>query len=253
MNVKTIMNVATIGAKKNSCKIAIGAGVAGMFVGAYSAGVDTLKARKALSELEEAPTTKLETLKATWKCYIPTAAIMTSATALILLGVRGESKKYAALAAAYTLLEKSNIDLKEAVEAVVSDEDKTKIGEHIAKRNVERAESKGAVADDHVIRAGEGTELIMDAMSGRLFYSSVDEIKQAVIECNYNMLNGGDVSVNDLYYELGLDPVKLGEDLGWNANRGQLTARFDGHITDDGRACILFSPSYMPISTYMMM
>lgn len=253
MNVKTIINAVAIGTKQSSAKIAIGAGVAGMFVGAYSAGVDTLKAHKLVEELDVAPSTKLGTVKATWKCYIPTALILASSTALILMGVRGESKKYAALAAAYTLLEKSNIDLKEAVEAVVSDEDKTKIGEHIAKRNVERAESRGAIMDDHIIRAGEGDELFMDAMSGRLFFSSVDEIKQAVIECNYDMLNGGCLSVNDLYYELGLDPVTLGEDLGWNANRGQLTARFDGHITDDNRACILFSPSYMPISTYMML
>lgn len=250
MNANTIIKAASIGLKKNGGKIAIGAGIAGTFVGVYAAATGTIKAQRIV---EGKDLTKKEVVKACWKCYIPTACIMAASTALIVIGVKGESKKYTALAAAYTLLDKSHTDLKAAIDSVVSDEDKKTINETVAKKNVDRQEEKkGAIADQHVFKAGDGTELFLDSMSGRLFYSSMDEIKQALIELNYSMLNGGSNTLNDLYYELGLDGTKLGEDLGWSADRGQLTARFDGSITDDGRACIVFSPSELPRPVWMV-
>jgi hypothetical protein len=60
----------------------------------------------------------------------------------------------------------------------------------------------------------------------------------------------GYVSLNEFYDEIDLDPTPLGENVGWNVNRGLIDIHFGSQIADDGRPCIVIDHNVVPIYDY---
>ncbi len=58
--------------------------------------------------------------------------------------------------------------------------------------------------------------LCRDDWSGRLFPSNIDKIELAVARANAERYDQGDVSLNDVYHYIGLDPIPMGENFGWS-------------------------------------
>jgi hypothetical protein len=73
---------------------------------------------------------------------------------------------------------------------------------------------------DTIINTGKGTTLCLDDWSGRYFYSSPEEIRKAFNTINKRMMDEYYISLNELYSELGLPDIKLGEDIGFNVDDG---------------------------------
>ena len=47
------------------------------------------------------------------------------------------------------------------------------------------------------------------------------------------------ISLNDLYYELGLTYTELGETMGWNVDRGQIDIDYSAQLAENGEPVIV--------------
>ena len=54
------------------------------------------------------------------------------------------------------------------------------------------------------------------------------------------------VSLNELYFELDLPPVEMGDSLGWNFDDGELKVEYSSIIDTDGTPCLVMSFNVAP-------
>ena len=250
---KPLIKTIRSGLAKHSPAILTALGITGMIgttvlaVKATPKALDLIENKK--EELDKDGLTVAETVKATWKCYVP-AAITCATSAACLIGASSvHTKRNAALATAYKLSESAFIEYRDKVVETIGEKKEQSVRDAIAKDHVE----KNPVTNNEVIITDRGYTLCYDELSGRYFYSDIEKIKKAANELNRQMLNDMYVSVNELYYELGLEGTKLGEQMGWNVDRGLIDLKFSATVSADDRPCIVLDYRVPPMYDYQNM
>lgn len=240
MNTKTFFDTAVTVAKKHNPEILTGIGVAGMITAIITAVAAT---PKALSLIEEKKKEKkvedlspVETVKTVWFCYIPTTITATLSIACVIGASKVNMKRNAALAAAYSLSETALKEYKDKVVEVVGEKKCEKIKDEIAKDKI----VSDPVSLKEVIITDKGQTLCYDALSGRYFKTDIDSVRKAENNLNQKMLMEDYVTLNDFYYELGLDNIELGDDLGWTyTNTGLINLEYSSQLASDGTPCLV--------------
>ena len=250
---KPLIKTIRSGLAKHSPAILTALGITGMIgttvlaVKATPKALDLIENKK--EELDKDKLTVAETVKATWKCYVP-AAITCATSAACLIGASSvHTKRNAALATAYKLSESALIEYRDKVVETIGEKKEQSVRDAIAKDHVE----KNPVTNNEVIITDRGYTLCYDELSGRYFYSDIEKIKKAANELNRQMLNDMYVSLNELYYELGLEGTKLGEQMGWNVDRGLIDLKFSATVSADDRPCIVLDYRVPPMYDYQNM
>ena len=236
--------------KKHSPEILTGIGIAGMITTTVMAVRATPKALILIEERkEEIGAEKLEAMdmvKTTWACYIPAAITGTLSVACLIGASSVNARRNAALATAYTLSESALKDYQGKVIEMFGEKKNEAVKDAVAKDKVE----KNPVVTREVIITEKGNTLCYDAISGRYFKSDIEKIKKAECELNRQMLDDMYVSLNDFYYEIGLDSVKLGDELGWNVDSGYIDLSFSSQLVSDGTPCLVIDYSVAPRYDY---
>lgn len=236
--------------KKHSPEILTGIGIAGMITTTVMAVRTTPKALILIEERkEEIGAEKLEAMdmvKTTWACYIPAAITGTLSVACLIGASSVNARRNAALATAYTLSESALKDYQGKVIEMFGEKKNEAVKDAVAKDKVE----KNPVVTREVIITEKGNTLCYDAISGRYFKSDIEKIKKAECELNRQMLDDMYVSLNDFYYEIGLDSVKLGDELGWNVDNGYIDLSFSSQLASDGTPCLVIDYSVAPRYDY---
>ena len=236
--------------KKHSPEILTGIGIAGLFTTTVMAVRATPKALILIEERkEEIGAEKLEAMdmvKTTWACYIPAAITGTLSVACLIGASSVNARRNAALATAYTLSESALKDYQGKVIEMFGEKKNEAVKDAVAKDKVE----KNPVVTREVIITEKGNTLCYDAISGRYFKSDIEKIKKAECELNRQMLDDMYVSLNDFYYEIGLDSVKLGDELGWNVDSGYIDLSFSSQLASDGTPCLVIDYSVAPRYDY---
>lgn len=239
-----------IAIKKHSPEILTGIGIAGMITTTVMAVRATPKALILIEERkEEIGAEKLEAMdmvKTTWACYIPAAITGTLSVACLIGASSVNARRNAALATAYTLSESALKDYQGKVIEMFGEKKNEAVKDAVAKDKVE----KNPVVTREVIITEKGNTLCYDAISGRYFKSDIEKIKKAECELNRQMLDDMYVSLNDFYYEIGLDSVKLGDELGWNVDSGYIDLSFSSQLASDGTPCLVIDYSVAPRYDY---
>lgn len=236
--------------KKHSPEILTGIGIAGMITTTVMAVRATPKALILIEERkEEIGVEKLEAMdmvKTAWACYIPAAITGTLSVACLIGASSVNARRNAALATAYTLSESALKDYQGKVIEMFGEKKNEAVKDAVAKDKVE----KNPVVTREVIITEKGNTLCYDAISGRYFKSDIEKIKKAECELNRQMLDDMYVSLNDFYYEIGLDSVKLGDELGWNVDSGYIDLSFSSQLASDGTPCLVIDYSVAPRYDY---
>ncbi len=236
--------------KKHSPEILTGIGIAGMITTTVMAVRATPKALILIEERkEEIGAEKLEAMdmvKTAWACYIPAAITGTLSVACLIGASSVNARRNAALATAYTLSESALKDYQGKVIEMFGEKKNEAVKDAIAKDKVE----KNPVVTREVIITEKGNTLCYDAISGRYFKSDIEKIKKAECELNRQILDDMYVSLNDFYYEIGLDSVKLGDELGWNVDSGYIDLSFSSQLASDGTPCLVIDYSVAPRYDY---
>jgi hypothetical protein len=236
--------------KKHSPEILTGIGIAGMITTTVMAVRATPKALILIEERkEEIGAEKLEAMdmvKTAWACYIPAAITGTLSVACLIGASSVNARRNAALATAYTLSESALKDYQGKVIEMFGEKKNEAVKDAVAKDKIE----KNPVVTREVIITEKGNTLCYDAISGRYFKSDIEKIKKAECELNQQMLDDMYVSLNDFYYEIGLDSVKLGDELGWNVDSGYIDLSFSSQLASDGTPCLVIDYSVAPRYDY---
>lgn len=240
---------------KHSPSILTGVGIAGMVTMAVMVGKATPKAVELLKKQKEAPDyiepeSKVENaanvVKTTWKCYLP-AAITGVISVTCLVGANSvHAKRNMVLATACRLSEKAFSEYKESTMEVVGEKKAQAIQDKIAQKHIE----KNPVTNNEVILTENGCALCYDSISGRYFRSDIERIRRVENELNRELVSDLYISLNEFYHELGLDPIEIGDDLGWNVEDGLVDIAFSSQLTKDGTPCLVINYNITPRYDY---
>lgn len=236
---------------KYSPGILTGIGITGMIGATFMAVKATPKAlylietKKEESEVEEL--TPVETIKTCWTCYIP-ATLTTVLSAVCLIGASTVSaKRNAALATAYSISEAALREYQEKVVEVIGEKKEKAVRDAVAKDQIDR---DPVTKSEVVIIDSNSNTLCYEPLSGRYFKSTIDKIKKAEIKLDRQMIQEMYVSLNDFYWEIGLDETDLGDKMGWNLSKGYMDLSFSSQLADDGTPCAVIVYGIPPVYDY---
>lgn len=258
---KMIKNV-RLAAKKNSPQILTGIGIAGMITTAVMAVRATPKAMALIEERENEwlrenlddveasykALPKIEAVKACWKCYIPSMIVGGVSVACLVGASSVNLRRNAALATAYSLSESALKEYQEKVIEEIGEKKEEAVRDRIAKDRIE----KNPVSKNEVILTEKGTTLCYDMISGRYFKTDIDKLRKAENDLNRQMRYDIYVSLNEFYDAIGLDPIKIGDNIGWNIDKGYIDLSFSSQLTEDGTPCLVLDYHVGPNYDYRM-
>lgn len=231
-NLTGVMQTIKTSITKHSPEILMGLGVAGMVTSTVLAVKATPKALRQIEEKKkEKNVEKLsvaDTIKTTYKCYIPAAILATASTGCLVGSTSISVRRNAALATAYKIVETGYKEYKEQVVETIGEKKEKEIREAIVQKKIDN----NPVSQNQVIVLG-GNTLCYDVWSGRYFRTDIDKIKRAINELNRTMTYDNYVSLNDFYDKLGLETTKQGELLGWRLSKGLIELSPSSHLDEN--------------------
>jgi Family of unknown function (DUF6353) len=232
--------------KQHSPAILSGIAVGGVIVTAILAARAAPEAQKKLEELEPHQPSNLEKAEAVWPYYVPAALSGAATVACIIWSNKIDARRYAALGAAYTIVDQGFREYKDHVLAEIGESKERKIRDQVAvdKMKANPADNK------QVIVTGGGEQLCYDDLTGRYFRSDIEAIRRACNEINATVIKDMYVPHNDFYALIGLPDVRIGEELGWNLDH-LMELIFTSHLREeDGVPCLAIQYKDLPIAQY---
>lgn len=230
-------------------------GVVGMISTVIMAVKATPKAEQILEEAEKrtidetggeaAKLDKKETAKCLVSAYWPVAAAGAVSVACFVASNYMHGKQEAAMATCLGLSEAALHRLQEATLDTVGKNTFDEIRAKVADKQLKDCPIKDST---EVIVTKNGETLCFDCYSGRYFKSDLETIRRAINDLNETMLTGDFVSLNDLYYSLGLPEVKMGDNLGWHSYDGgeMIDVKYSARIAENGEPCIVIDYTVEP-------
>lgn len=234
--------------QRNSPTILTGLAVTGFVTTVFMAIKATPKAVYLLEELREHTLEQmdeepkiLDKAQVLWKPYLP-AALMGATTIICIVGANHINlRRNAALLSLYSL---ADVTLKEYQKKVVDTIGRSK-EDHIRADLAQDQMDRHPIDQKTIIVTNKGTQLFFDGISGRYFYSDIQLMKKIQNDLNHRLLTDMYITLNDLYFEMGLEGIMLGNDMGWEVNN-MLEFRFDSRITPDEKSCIVLNHLVRP-------
>lgn len=249
-NITNIIKGIKASISRHSPEILTGIGIAGMVTTTILAVKATPKAIKLIEAEKRAKhvdaLSPVDTVKTVWKCYIPAAMTGVSSIACLIGSNAINAKRNAALTTVYTLSEMARNEYKEKVIETIGEKKERAIKEKVDAERIK----KDPVSKKEVIITEKGTTLCYDHVFGRYFKSDIDIINRAMNKINREIVINMYASLNDFYAELGLSPVEMGYDLGWNIDDGTIEIEPSSQLADDGTPCLVIDYNISPKYNY---
>ena len=238
-------------AVRHSPGILTGTGIAGMVITVILAVKATPEALRRIEAYKKKAKRKrltaMETVKASWKCYIPAVVTGGASCGCLIGGNHVAGQRTAALAAAYSLSETALKEYKEKVVETIGEKKEQTDREQVAKDHIR----ENPVSGNTIILTGRGDTLCYDDISKRYFKSDIDKIKRAENEINRRLRNEMYISLNEFYDEIGLERIKIGDNIGWNIDKGYLELSFSTQLADDeATPCLVVDYDVVPDYNY---
>lgn len=190
--------------------------------------------------------TKKEILQLVWKDYLP-SIIMGALTISCIIGSNRISlRRSAALASLYGITEAAFKEYQGKVIETIGDVKERKVRDDIAQDRIQ----KNPTATNAIVLTGKGDVLCYDTLSGRYFRSDIDKIQKIVNSLNYELRSAMFLTVNDLYYKLGLSNCDLGAECGWDVDKGEIELGFSAQLSDAGEPCLVLEYKVTPKHQY---
>lgn len=253
MNIRDIFKNTGKYLTDNSPAVLTGVGVAGTVATAVLTGRATIQAVRIHDENREiavypdAPENLplKETLKLVWPHYIPPVVVGTITVTSIIAANRVGTRRAAALAAAYTISERSFQEYREKVVERLGETKEQKVRDEIAQDQVDR----NPVSNREIIISNNGEQLFFESYTGRYFQSTMEDVKKAMNDTNYHMFRDQYASLGDFQRRVGLPLTDISEEVGWTVDT-PLDIAFHGVISDDQRPCIAIQYRVEPVRNY---
>lgn len=245
MNLTTLSRSVGSFLSKNAPTIMTSVSVAGVLTTTVLAVKATPEACRRIDSLHPDCQDAQNKVKAVWKLYLP-ATISGLATITSIVAVHStHNRRNAALMGVYTLTERAYKEYREEVISQDGENKDRKIKDEVAKKRIE----EDPVDNGKVIFTGQGEHLCYDSLSGRYFKSSIERIRKAQNDINESVMNHMYVAHNDFYRLIGLEPIGIGEDLGWTTTN-TMRLDFTSTLTEDNEPALYLDYQVTPIRDY---
>ncbi len=230
-------------ASKHAPKILTCAAIAGVALTAITSHRAGVKATKIVL-INEPDATLKERLKLTWQEYVaPVAFGLVTAITILQLN-RVHSARTKAVVALYGLAQTALSEYKDKVKDVLGERKARQMDDDIAKERMEKTPRTNVT---QLMECKTG-HLCYDKYTARYFVSSMEELRKIQNDVNDLILRDLYISLNEVYYMLGLDECELGNELGWGWDTtGQLEFKFSTHMTPEGVPCIVLDYTVKPL------
>jgi hypothetical protein len=227
--------------RNNSTSILTALGVTGTITTAYLAGKASFKAAWVINfeeNLLEQHVEPKDAVKLVWKLYIPAAISGTLTVACILGSSKLNSKRTAAITAAYSLSERAFTEYKEKIVETIGEKEEKKVRDEIAARSIAAQPTSGLVI------VGSGDVQCYESWTGRYFMSNMESLRAAQNIINEKLIAHTDATLSDFYYELGIPQTSSSGYTGWTSSK-MLKLDYSTHLSPDNKPCIAFEYNYV--------
>ena len=187
---------------------------------------------------------RIELVKRVAPCYIPTALSVAATITAIVGSHVAASNRIAVMSSAYTMAQEAAHMYRDKVREIVGERKAAEIDKAVADEKVKELEPS-----KQPLVIGNGDILCMDALSGQPFYSTMEKIRKAMNDTNYELMSSMFVTLNEFYERVGIKPNKMGEYMGWNTDH-MIDLIFSSTITEDGRPCLVMSFRNEPMTEF---
>lgn len=188
------------------------------------------------------PVTIVDIAKLTWKLYLP-AAVVGAASIGCILGINSvHTSRQAALASAYSVAEAALKEYQSKVIEVIGSNKERQITDAIDQDRL----LANPTSTSEVIFTKKGETLCFDSYSGRYFKSDIELLRRKENEINSELLRDEFVTLNSVYIDIGLPPIKVGWDVGWVQDGSLVNFGFGSHLTSDGEPCLVLNFDITP-------
>lgn len=182
--------------------------------------------------------------RGTWKLYLPSAVTGVGTIAAIAAANKIGTNRAAALAAAYTISDRAFTEYKAKVVETMGEKKEQAV--------------RDAVLQDRINETGERSSLVIidnsdvicyDAYTDRYFNSSMEKLKKAQNDTNYEILHNMYVSLSEFYGRIGLEKTKFSDEVGWTSDE-LLDLHFTSCMTPDDKPALAFTFHADPIRKF---
>ena len=243
---------------KRAPELLMGSAIACFLGSTIAAVIATPKAMKAIEEKKEEleiepeePLSVKETVKATWKLYLPTVLTSTGGICFAVASVSESNYRYLTLSTSYQLLQDFAYTYKDKVVETIGAKKEEKIRQEIAQ---EKLDADTNLNEKNIIITSQGNTLFKDSLTGQYFRYDINKFKNKAIEYANAELCEGYVGVPEWLLEFGLSVPDTMMGMGWSvADQGKvMTVDFTANVATNynDEPCLVISYYPMPISDF---
>lgn len=232
---------------KHSPSILTGIGIAGMAGAVIFAVRATPKAKEDIEakkkELNKEKLNVGETIAASWKRYIPPAITFVASAGCLIGANSANTRRNAALAAAYSLSETALAEYRDKVKEVVGETKEESIRADIARDRMAADPPKSS----EIIVTGKGETNFRESITQRYFKSDIEKVRKIENDLNRQMRSYNTISMNEVLYAFGCPSNhRVLNDIGWDIDKHPLEFVFTPVMTDEVGVCIEIDYRYLP-------
>lgn len=240
-------------AAENSPAILTAIGVTGTLATAYLAAKGAFKASDTIREAQEVinqeeishPLSTREQFDLTWKLYVPAAASAAMTVAAIICSARISDRRTAAMASAYSVVEKSYAEYRAKNLEKVGKTKEQAVRADIAQDKIDQ----NPVSKTTLVVTGNGETLCFDEWTGRYFTSDMETMRRAVNDFNARIINETYASLSEFYDLLGLTATTESDFVGWSTDK-LLDIDIHGAIDKTGNPCLALEFVSKPMARF---
>ena len=176
----------------------------------------------------------IDKAKAVAPLFVPAIGFTVVGIVQIICSRNITKNKIAAITTAYTVTETAYKTYRDKVKEYVEPEQYEDIEREFVRETVKRNPN-----NKETINISGNKVLIYDNSADRYFEGTLNEIEKAVNTLNKRLRNDMVITMNEFYSEIGLNPTKTGEYLGWKIDKDEIEIYTSSGIADDGRPYIM--------------
>lgn len=177
-----------------------------------------------------------EQIALTWKQYAAPCGVGLLTVAAVVGSNHIGTSRAAALATAFKLSEKRFAEYKGRVVEKLGVNKEQQVVEAVAKDRV--AQNPPNEGNTIIVSTSAGRQLFEDSWSGRYFETTMDDVKNAVNQLNFQLNHHGHASLTDFYDLLGLQKTAGSDEIGWNSD-ALLDVIYTPVLHDDGQRPVM--------------
>lgn len=204
--------------------------------------LEVKKREEVKAPAEEVKVSKQEIAKTVGKYYVPVFVLGCASAFCFLRSNKLYASKFVTVAAAYKLSEKNLLEFRDKAREVLGPKEEKKVNDALA-----QARTDANPPDENaIVYTGNGETLCREELTGRYFRSSRQAIDSAINRLNYVAMSNMWTSVNDLFDEIELDEVALGNDMGWGPEKGMIEPVYSSALTKNGTPILVVDFRILP-------